>query len=44
MTFVAAMASTPQFDPCIPINNESGFHYHFACAACVTISVIAQWT
>jgi hypothetical protein len=44
MVFVAAMASTPGFEPYIPINNESGYQYHFACNNCRTISVIAQWT
>ena len=44
MVFVAALASTTGFEPYIPINNESGFQYHFACNSCCTISVIAQWT
>jgi hypothetical protein len=44
MVFVAAMASTPGFEPYIAINNESGYQYHFACNDCHTISVIAQWT
>ena len=44
MMFVAAMASPTGFEPYIPINNGSGFQYHFACNACRTISVIAQWT
>jgi hypothetical protein len=44
MVFVAAMANTTGFDPYIPINNEGGFQYHFACNSCRTISVIAQWS
>lgn len=42
MVFVAAMASTPGFEPYIPI--EVGYLYHFACNNCHTLSVIAQWT
>jgi hypothetical protein len=44
MEFVAAMASVDEFEPYVPINNESGYQYHFACDRCKTISVIAQWT
>lgn len=44
MAFVASMASPQGFTPAIPINNESGFQYHFACAGCRRISVLAQWT
>jgi hypothetical protein len=44
MVFVAANATTSDFEPEIWINNGSGFQYHFACDACHTVSVIAQWT
>jgi hypothetical protein len=44
MIFVGAMASTTGFQLDVPINNESGYQYHFACSNCRTISVIAQWT
>ncbi|MCI0380407.1 MAG: tetratricopeptide repeat protein [Gemmataceae bacterium] len=44
MVFVAAMTSTTGFEPYIPINNESGFQYHWACNDCGILSVIAQWT
>ena len=44
MVFVGAMASTIGFEPYVPINNESGFQYHFGCGNCRTISVIAQWS
>jgi hypothetical protein len=44
MGFVAAMASAEAFPGGVHINNESGFQYHFACAPCHTLSVIAQWT
>ena len=44
MVFVAALASSSGFDPYVPINNESGFQYHFACNACRTLSVFGQWT
>jgi hypothetical protein len=44
MTFVAAMANPEGFAPAIAVNNESGFQYHFACAPCRRLSVIAQWT
>ena len=42
MVFVAAMNSTYEFEPVVPINNESGYQYHFACDDCHAISVIAQ--
>lgn len=32
------------FDPPICINNDSGYHYHFACPNCHSISVIPQWS
>lgn len=44
MAFVAAMGRPEGFSPEIPVNNESGFQYHFACAACRRLAVIAQWT
>lgn len=44
MSFVAAMAGPRGFTPSIPVNNESGFQYHFACAKCRRLSVVAQWT
>lgn len=44
MAFVAAMASPEEFEPAIPVNNESGYQYHFACAGCRRVSVVAQWT
>ena len=44
MTFVAAMANVEGFDTYVPINNESGYQYHFACDTCHTLSVIAQWS
>ncbi|MCI0642461.1 MAG: hypothetical protein L0Y72_15370 [Gemmataceae bacterium] len=44
MVFVAAMTSTTGFEQYIPINNESGFQYHWACDVCGILSVIAQWT
>ncbi len=44
MIFVAALASTKGFEPYVPINNESGFQYHFACNGCRTLSVVGQWT
>lgn len=44
MVFVASMANPQGFVPAVPINNESGFQYHFACSECRRLSVIAQWT
>lgn len=44
MYFVASMATPEGFAPAVAINNESGFQYHFACATCRHLSVIAQWT
>jgi tetratricopeptide (TPR) repeat protein len=44
MVYVAAMTTPEAFEPPFVINNESGFQYHFACNACRTLSVIAQWT
>jgi hypothetical protein len=44
MAFVASMANPVGFTPQIAVNNESGFQYHFACAACRRLSVVAQWT
>jgi hypothetical protein len=44
MVFVASMARPEGFTPEIPVNNESGFQYHFACASCRRLSVVAQWT
>lgn len=32
------------FDPPICINNDSGYHFHFACPNCHSISVIPQWS
>jgi hypothetical protein len=43
MTFVAAMASI-DLGKYVAINNDGGFQYHFACNACRTLSVMAQWT
>jgi hypothetical protein len=42
MTFVAAMGTTYGWEPVVEI--FEGLQYHFACDACHTISVIAQWT
>jgi hypothetical protein len=45
MAYVAAMANTdPAFDDSIIIVGGSGYHYHFACDGCRTISVIPQCT
>lgn len=44
MVFVGSMATPVGFAPTIPINNESGYQYHFACRHCRRLSVIAQWT
>lgn len=44
MNFVASMATPDGFDPPVVINNESGLQYHFACATCRHLCVIAQWT
>lgn len=44
MVFVAALASSTGFEPYVPINNDSGFQYHFACNECRTLSVLGQWT
>lgn len=44
MVYVAAMATPYNFEPPFFINNEGGFQYHFACNACGTLSVIAQWS
>jgi hypothetical protein len=44
MVYVAAMSSTEAFDQPLPINDESGFQYHFVCATCSLLSVLAQWT
>jgi hypothetical protein len=41
MLYVASLTSTANFEPYVPIN-EAGFHYHFACPRCHTISVIPQ--
>lgn len=40
MVFVATMATMPG----LPITNESGCLYHFACNRCRVIRVSAQWT
>lgn len=42
--YVAAMAWPRSFDERVFINNGSGYQYHFACDACHTVSVLAQWT
>jgi hypothetical protein len=45
MIYVASLASaTPGFEPVVFINNDSGFHYHYACNDCHTLSVIPQWS
>jgi hypothetical protein len=44
MAFIAAMATTNEFEPVVLITNGDGFLYHFACDRCHTISVIAQNT
>lgn len=44
MVYLAAMATTSAFEPPVSTNNDSGFQYHFGCAACSILSVIAQWT
>ena len=44
MTYVAAMSNVESFKPRVPINNESGYQYHFACNRCRTLSVVAQWS
>ena len=41
---VAAMSNVENFKPRVPINNESGYQYHFACNRCRTLSVVAQWS
>jgi hypothetical protein len=42
MVFVAAMGTAYGFEPVVEI--VDGQQYHYACNACHTISVIAQWT
>jgi hypothetical protein len=44
MRYVAAMACIENFEPNVTTDNGSGQHYHFACAPCGMLSVIAQWT
>jgi len=44
MAYLAAMTGAYQFTPAVTINNESGLEYHFGCAACSVLSVVAQWT
>lgn len=44
MVYVAALSSINDFGASIPINNESGYQYHFACDKCLSLSVLAQWS